>query len=104
MKFYRGEILSSHPKFPKGSAAETQSSAMPVDITAPDLVYTKEDDEAIDLFMREIGELVFAMSVDSSCIYGFTFFSWNFVAFGTFVGISTFSIGVPFPRSVALVP
>ena len=50
MKFYRGEILSSHPKFPKGSAAETRSSAMPVEITAPDIVYTKADDEAIDQY------------------------------------------------------
>jgi len=53
MKFYRGEVISSHPKFPKGSAAETRSSAMPVQIKAPDIVYTKEDDEAIDLFNRE---------------------------------------------------
>lgn len=56
MTFYRGEILSSHPEFAKGSAAETRSSAMPVEITAPNIVYTKEDDEAIDQFNREIGE------------------------------------------------
>ena len=56
MTFYRGEVLSRHPKFPKGSAAETRSSAMPVEITAPDIVYTEEDDEAIDRFNREIGE------------------------------------------------
>ena len=59
MKFYRGEVLPSHPRFPKGSAAEARSSAMPVGITAPDIIYTKEDDEAIDLFNREIGELKF---------------------------------------------
>ena len=59
MKFYRGEVLSSHPRFPKGSPAEARSSAMPVEITAPDIIYTKEDDEAIDLFNREIGELQF---------------------------------------------
>jgi len=56
MKFYRGEVLSSHPKFPNGGAAETRSSGMPVEITAPDIVYTKEDDEAIDLHNRKIGE------------------------------------------------
>jgi len=54
MKFYRGEVLSSHPRFSKGSAAEIQSSALPVATTAPDIVYTKEDDEAIDRFNREI--------------------------------------------------
>ena len=62
MKLYRGEILSSHPKFPKGSAAETRSTAMPVEITAPDIVYTKEDDEAIERFYREIGEIDFCVS------------------------------------------
>jgi alcohol oxidase len=59
MKYYRGEILSSHPRFPKGSVAETRSSAMPVEMTAPDIVYTKEDDEAIERFYRETGELRF---------------------------------------------
>jgi alcohol oxidase len=59
MKFYRGEIIASHPKFPKGSAAEPRTSAMPVEITAPDIVYTKEDDEAIERFHRETGELYF---------------------------------------------
>ena len=55
MKYYRGEVVSSHPKFPKGSAAEIRGSATPVDISAPDIVYTKEDDEAIDRYNREIG-------------------------------------------------
>ena len=56
MKFYRGEIVSSHPKFAEGSAAETRSSSSPVEITAPDIVYTKEDDEAIDRYNREAGK------------------------------------------------
>ncbi len=63
MKFYRGEVLSSHPKFPKGSAAEAGSSAMPVEITAPDIVYTKEDDKAIDQYNREIGEPALLFSI-----------------------------------------
>jgi len=62
MKLYRGEILSSHPEFPRGSAAETRRSAMPVEIAAPDIIYTKEDDEAIDRFYREIGETDFCVS------------------------------------------
>jgi hypothetical protein len=32
---------------------------MPVGISAPDLVYTKEDDEIIDRFHRDTGELWF---------------------------------------------
>ena len=57
MKFYRGEIPSSHPAFPEGSAAAAMSTAAgPVAMTAPDIVYTKEDDEAIDRFNREGGE------------------------------------------------
>lgn len=56
MKSYRGEILSSHPRFPEYSAAITHTSTMPVGISAPDLVYTKEDDEIIDRFHRDTGE------------------------------------------------
>jgi len=58
MKYYRGEVVSGHPNFPAGSlAATTTSSAEPVEIQAPDIVYTKEDDDAIDKFNREFSEL-----------------------------------------------
>ena len=74
MKFYRGEILSGHPNFPKGSAAEIRTSAMPVEIAASDIVYTKEDDEAIDRFTREIGECrtVFVSPGKMYCISQFS--------------------------------
>jgi alcohol oxidase len=50
---YRGELAAGHPRFPANSAAAVQES-----ITAPlqnvqDLVYTKEDDEAIEQWLRE---------------------------------------------------
>lgn len=56
MKFFRGEIVANHPKFPEDSAAATPSSDMPVGMAAPEIIYTKEDDEAIDQFHRERGE------------------------------------------------
>ena len=58
MKYYRGEVVSAHPNFPAGSLAATQSSASPVEISAPNITYTKDDDNAIDKFHREIGEFL----------------------------------------------
>ncbi|EAU83180.1 alcohol oxidase AOX1 [Coprinopsis cinerea okayama7 len=52
MPFYRGEYEERHPKFPEGSAAACNLSREPVAIDAPKLVYTKEDDEAIDRYHR----------------------------------------------------
>lgn len=53
MKYFRGELAEGHPRFPANSAAAVQES-----ITAPlqnvqDLVYTKEDDAAIEQWLRE---------------------------------------------------
>ena len=53
MKIYRGEYDLEHPKFPKGSPAECGPADGPVDISEPDIAYSKEDDEAIDQFHRE---------------------------------------------------
>jgi alcohol oxidase len=54
MKMYRGEHASGHPKFPQGSAAECKDAAGPVDIDSPDIAYSKDDDEAIDQFHKNI--------------------------------------------------
>lgn len=54
MRIYRGEYSSKHPKFSSGSPAECGPAKGPVDINAPNFVYSKEDDEVIDRFNREI--------------------------------------------------
>jgi len=66
MKYYRGEIVARHPNFSEGSAAATQSSAMPVGMTAPEIIYTKEDDEAIDRYHREGREHLWSLRSASS--------------------------------------
>jgi hypothetical protein len=56
---YRGELLQSHPKFPKGSAAalmshdesEREESGSKLDL--PNIVYSQEDNDAIEHFIRE---------------------------------------------------
>jgi alcohol oxidase len=53
MKMYRGEVPSGHPNFPRGSLAECKAAEGPVDTDAPDIVYSKDDDDAIDQFHRE---------------------------------------------------
>ncbi|OAX32146.1 alcohol oxidase [Rhizopogon vinicolor AM-OR11-026] len=52
MPSYRGEASASHPRFPEGSAAACGEASGPVDLNAPDIIYTAEDDEAIDNFHR----------------------------------------------------
>lgn len=53
MPSYRGEVPAGHPCFPEGSAAVCGETCGPVDLNAPDLIYTAEDDEAIDKFHRD---------------------------------------------------
>ncbi|KAG2035609.1 alcohol oxidase-like protein [Suillus americanus] len=53
MPSYRGETPAGHPCFPEGSAAVCRETSGPVDLNAPDLIYTAEDDEAIDRFHRD---------------------------------------------------
>ncbi|KAF5341756.1 hypothetical protein D9611_001815 [Ephemerocybe angulata] len=52
MGFYRGEVLDSHPNFSEKSAAICKPEDGPIDINAPRIAYTVEDDAAIDDFHR----------------------------------------------------
>ncbi|KAI1785923.1 alcohol oxidase-like protein [Ganoderma leucocontextum] len=53
MSSYRGEYTPDRPKFPAGSAAAVPPNhTTPISIDAPDIVYTKEDDQAIDDFLK----------------------------------------------------
>ncbi|KAG1894459.1 GMC oxidoreductase-domain-containing protein [Suillus fuscotomentosus] len=54
MASYRGEVAAGHPDFSEGSAAACREAFGPVDLNAPDIVDTTEDDEAIDRFHRDI--------------------------------------------------
>lgn len=57
MSSYRGESASDFPKFPAGSGAAVPSTHnTPTSVDAPDIVYTKEDDKAIDDFLKANGE------------------------------------------------
>ncbi|KAJ8597332.1 alcohol oxidase, partial [Rhizopogon salebrosus TDB-379] len=52
MPSYRGEVPARHPRFPEGSAAACGEACGPVDLNAPDIVYTAEDDAAIEQYCR----------------------------------------------------
>jgi alcohol oxidase len=53
MPSYRGEVPIGHPCFPEGSAAVCGETTGPVDLNVPDIIYTAEDDEAIDRYHRD---------------------------------------------------
>ena len=55
MEFYRGDLQVGHPTFAEGSQAATQPAGAPVEISASKIVYSKEDDDAIDKFHRRTG-------------------------------------------------
>ncbi|KAG8744521.1 hypothetical protein FRC10_009973 [Ceratobasidium sp. 414] len=57
MPCYRGEFALLHPKFPEGSAATTVKLDKQLDAkNIKDLVYTAEDDLAIEAFARQMVE------------------------------------------------
>ncbi|KAJ6624000.1 GMC oxidoreductase-domain-containing protein [Mycena sp. CBHHK59/15] len=52
LNVYRGEYLPGNPTFSEGSAARCRDGARPVDVLADDIVYTEEDDAAIETYNR----------------------------------------------------
>jgi len=55
MKFYRGDLQVGHPNFAEGSQAATQQAGTSVEIPASEIIYSKEDDDAIDEYHRRSG-------------------------------------------------
>lgn len=53
MPCYRGEYTPWHPQFSETSAALCHDDARPVPIDAPDIVYSEEDDKAIEICTRK---------------------------------------------------
>lgn len=56
MTCFRGEVASDHPQFPEDSAASCKKTEGPIPIDAPDIVYTPEDDKAIEEYIRNRGK------------------------------------------------
>ena len=57
MQFYRGDLQIGYPTFAEGSQAVSQQIGAPAEISASKIVYSKEDDDAIDEFHRRTGSL-----------------------------------------------
>ncbi|KDR75994.1 hypothetical protein GALMADRAFT_139756 [Galerina marginata CBS 339.88] len=53
MKYFAGDLVIGHPKFKDGSSAAPKQSDAPAALSAPEIVYTKDDDDAIDRYHRE---------------------------------------------------
>jgi alcohol oxidase len=57
MPLYRGEFAPLHPKFPEGSAAAGVKLDSPLQASGlKNLVYTAEDNAAIETYVRQMGE------------------------------------------------
>ena len=68
MPCYRGEHVPGHPVFSETSAAQCRSDASPVDTDASDIEYTEEDNNAIEIYMRNYSKNCFhQMSVLLQC-------------------------------------
>ncbi len=60
---YRGPLAPAHPQFAAGSPAATALAENgPVALDAPKIIYSKEDDEAIEANIRNFGEFRFWLS------------------------------------------
>lgn len=55
IKYYRGEFKQGHPKFAEHSQAACKLGEGPNAISAPDIQYSAEDEDAIDDFHRQNG-------------------------------------------------
>jgi alcohol oxidase len=55
MPIFDGELLEGNPTFAKGSSA-VYADTGPADIFAPDIIYSADDDDAIDAYIRNSGE------------------------------------------------
>ena len=55
MELYRGDLEVGHPTFAEGSQAAIQRTGTPVKMSAPKILYSKEDDDAIDEYHRRTG-------------------------------------------------
>ncbi|KIM84345.1 alcohol oxidase [Piloderma croceum F 1598] len=53
MGVYRGEFTPGNPIFPASSGAACKESTGPVDISAPDITYTDEDEKALETYNRK---------------------------------------------------
>ncbi|RDX47581.1 alcohol oxidase-like protein [Lentinus brumalis] len=54
MPSYRGEVIGGHPDFPKGSKATASLHDGPFPISEPDIVYTAEDEKALEDYIRQV--------------------------------------------------
>jgi len=52
LKYYAGDVVVGHPNFKPSSKAATSQSNTPTALTASEIVYSKEDDDAIDEYHR----------------------------------------------------
>jgi len=52
MKYYAGDEVVGHPSFKPDSKAATRQFNTPTALAAPDIIYSKEDDDAIDEYHR----------------------------------------------------
>jgi alcohol oxidase len=55
MKYYTGDVVVGHPRFKPDSKAATSQSNVPTALSASNIVYSKEDDDAIDEHHRRFG-------------------------------------------------
>lgn len=57
MACYRGEFTPQHPRIAETSPNACRTGVLPVPANAPDLVYTDEEEKAIEEYTRTYGTL-----------------------------------------------
>ncbi|KAI0744641.1 alcohol oxidase-like protein [Earliella scabrosa] len=54
MPSYRGEVVGGHPIFPADSKLQPRAHDGPVSVSEPDLVYSEEDEKAVEDYVRRV--------------------------------------------------
>jgi alcohol oxidase len=82
MPHYRGEPSMLHPAFAQGGPASVVENAEgPVSFDAPRVVYSDEDERALEAFVRANGSWLLPFSV-------FFYYSFSFVFYSFYSGAS----------------
>lgn len=64
MGIYRGEFVPGNPTFPAGSDALCKEHSGPIDIAAPDITYSAEDEKVLETYSRNHGGVDFLLTLD----------------------------------------
>ena len=102
MGIYRGEFSPGHPTFPDGGDAFCKDHSTHIDIAAPDIAYSAEDEKALETFIRNRGKIDFILFFSNTNTMTYCRVSPNCLALGNPINLEFYLLIHPWILSSAL--